>query len=215
MKKMELRDMRTERDFWDDKMLLRRSQFKSIFEYYKGFASPANACLILLTLASIVFFLFMREVSKFSYDSTTVSCLYLTAYSTLIITPAITVLQIASTGFKPFVYRYYKTTSLLKELLKTKSYAEMLAVFAEYDPADLCVLRNETAVNTIRIWCSENNFANLVGDATIKRVQTNETNVKVFFNEDDFAVLPFARKVNGKEPALILTDAGVILQLAA
>lgn len=215
MKKMELRDMRTKRDFWDDKMLLRRSQFKSIFEYYKSFASPVNACLILLTLVSLVFFLVMREESSLNYDSTTVSCLYLTAYSMLVITPVITVLQILSTGYKPFIYRYYKITELLRELLRTKSYAEMLAVFDGYDAADLCVLKNEIVVNTIRIWCSESNFAALFEDADIKRVQTSEANVKVFFNEDDFAVLPFARKVNGKEPALILTDAGVILQLAA
>ena len=215
MKKMELRDMRSERSFEQDRKLLHRAKFKSIAEYYREFATPANVCLLALTLVSVIFFLGMREVSKYVSGSTAVSCLYLTAYSMLILTPVITVLQILSAGFKPFVYSYYKATLLIHELLSANSYADMSVIFADVDASELRVLRNSSVINDIRIWCSESRFADTIGDADIKRVQTNATAVKVYFNEDDFAVLPFAKRVRGEEPALILTDAGVVLQLAA
>lgn len=213
---MKLCDERTKRFLMDDKKVISDAKVCNIFSYYKQFATSENVILIALSILSAVIFGVIRGIVTAGSSSNLLNCLYLSSYGMLIVTPALTVIQIIASGYKPYLVRHFAVMSLKKDVMQAYRYEDVCELLNDFNESNLCILTKNSRkdIQQLKTWCAEEVFVNRASTNEIRDIKTNSKNVKVKF-DTDFVIVPVVKRVHGEEPAVILTDAGVVLQFAA
>lgn len=216
-------DTRKKREFCDDIQKIKKLNMKSYTNYNRQYCKSSVVLSIIFIVASNILRWSLYDLCVSSPNMISLSTLYFAALTLSMLSPVALAFIIIETNYKPYLIRRMKFDSVRRAIIKAGSYDEVAIILDRLDKDDLsiCTDRSREWLKSFKVYCMIDCFVSRYDGCEILSANRNIENTRLRLrgiDRDDVAFqtdLPFAGKIKGGTPAVLLTSDGVVLSEAA